>query len=323
MDYKDYYSVLGVDRKASQDDIQKAYRKLARKYHPDVNSSEEAEDRFKEIGEAYEALKDPERREKYDRYGSAWKAAQRGGAPPPGYEDFRFDMNDLGGGGFGGGSGFSSFFDMLFGGGRPGAGGGPGMGGGSPFGGAGSPFGGAAAMNLDQEAKLALSLEEAAGGGKREITLADPGGSQRTYTVNIPAGVRPGGRIRLRGKGKVGPNGQRGDLYLRVDVLPHPRFRLDGYNLRTNLDITPWEAALGSQVPVDTLNGQLQVKIPAGSSSGRTIRLKGQGFPIPAGGKGNLLAEIRIVVPDELGDEEKELFEKLAETSDFQPETRT
>ncbi len=323
MEYKDYYSILGVTRDASQDEIQKAYRKLARKYHPDVNASSEAEGKFKEVGEAYEALKDPERRSKYDRYGSAWRAAQRGGAPPPGAEEFRFDFGDLGGfgqGGFGpggfsgggfGGSGFSSFFDMLFGGGRPGRpGGGPGAG----------PF---ASQGSDQEAMLALNLEEAARGGKREITLADPATAERkTYTVNIPAGVRPGGRIRLRGKGAPSRSGgPRGDLYLKIELLPHPRFRLEGYDVRTFIDVTPWEAALGGQVHVEALGGRLAVRIPAGSSSGRTIRLKGQGFPTADGGRGDLLAEIRILVPEALSSRERELFEELAAASAFRART--
>jgi len=325
LEYKDYYATLGVSRDASQDDIQKAYRKLARKYHPDINSSPEAEGRFKEIGEAYEALKDPGKRSKYDRYGNAWKAAQRGRTSPPGFEDFaHFDFSDSGsgfggsgfggGGGFGGGSGFSSFFEMLFGGARPGAG--PHPGGASPF----VREGG----SLDQEATLALSLEEAVSGGKREITLTDTAsGQRRTYTVNIPPGVRPGGRIRLRGKGAQGQGGgARGDLYLRIDVLPHPRFRLEGDHLRTTLEVTPWEAVLGSQVAVETLNGRLGVRIPPGSSSGRTIRLRGQGFPLPSGGKGDLLAEIRIVVPTEITEKERKLFEELAELSPFRPESR-
>jgi curved DNA-binding protein len=310
LDYKDYYATLGVSRDASPDDIQKSYRKLARKFHPDVNASPEAEDRFKEVGEAYAVLKDAEKRSKYDRYGTAWKAAQRGGSPPPGFEDahFDFDLGDLGGGFGPGASGFSSFFDMLFGGSHPG----------------GGPRGATRVewpqAGVDQEATLVLSLEEAAAGGKREITVSDPsGGGRKTYTVTIPAGVRPGGRIRLRGKGASRGSGPRGDLYLKVEVLPHPRFRLDGPNIRTTLEVTPWEAALGSQVPVETLNGRLSVKIPPGSSSGRTIRLKEQGFPLPAGGKGDLLAEIRIVVPEELSARERELFEELARESPFQP----
>ncbi len=306
MDYKDYYAVLGIKRGASQDEIQKAYRKLARKFHPDVNSSPEAEDKFKEVGEAYEVLKDAEKRAKYDQYGSAWKAAQRGGAPPPGYENFRFDFGNMGEGGGFDSSGFSSFFDMLFGGGGRGARG-------------RSRPAAAARGGVDQEASIVLTLEEAAQGGKREIAVTDPMGNRKSFKVSIPAGVRPGGRIRLRGKGgERTPGGPRGDLYLKIDLMPHPHFRLDGHTIRTTLDITPSEAALGSQVPVETLQGRLQVRIPAGTSSGRTIRLRGKGFPKNSGGDpGDLLAEIRIVVPETLTDREKELYTELAEVSQF------
>lgn len=306
MEYKDYYAILGVEKSASQDEIQKAYRKLARKYHPDVNTAPKAEDKFKEIGEAYEALKDPEKRAKYDRYGSAWKEAQRGGPSPPGFEGFDFDgmRGGFSGGGFGGDSGFSSFFDMLFGG-RPGA--------------RGATVDSFGAGGLDREATLVLSLEEAAAGGKRELTFEDPAGEGRkTYTINIPPGVRPGGRMRLRGKGASSArSGARGDLYLKLDVQPHPRFNLEGSDLRCTLEVTPWEAALGSQVPVDTLTGRLTVRIPPGSSSGRVVRLREQGFPNPEGGRGDLLAEIKIVIPDSLSDRERELFQQLAEASSF------
>jgi len=307
LDYKDYYALLGVARGASQDEIQKAYRKLARKYHPDVNNSPEAEDKFKEVGEAYEVLKNADKRAKYDQYGSAWKAAQRGGSPPPGYENHRFDFGKMGeAAGFDfGSSGFSSFFEMLFGGGR-GARGGP------------RPAT-AARGGVDQEATIVLTLEEAAQGGKREIAVSDPMGNRKSFKVAIPAGVRPRGRIRLRGKGgERAPGGPRGDLYLKIDLMPHPHFRLDGHNIRTTLDITPAEAALGSQVPVETLNGRLQVRIPAGTSSGRTIRLRGKGFPKSSGGDhGDLLAEIRIVISEALSERERELYEELSEVSSF------
>lgn len=320
MEFKDYYAVLGVDRKASQDEIQRAYRKLARKLHPDVNKGPDADARFKEIGEAYEVLKDPEKRVKYDRYGAAWKAREHGTPPPPGYEDVRFDfdLGDLGGFG-GGGSGFSSFFEMLFGSGararRPQAAG--------PFG-FEVPFDGGRGGG-DQEATIALPLESAITGGKQEIALTEPGtGERRTYTVNIPPGVRPGGRIRLRGKGAPSRgNGPRGDLYLRVEVLPHPRYRLEGNDLRTTLEVSPWEAALGGQVTLDTLQGRLGVRIPPGSSSGRLVRLRGQGFPTSNGERGDLLAEIKIVVPETLSASERELFEKLAATSEFRARAGT
>ena len=318
MDYKDYYAILGVKKDAPEDEIQKAYRKLARKFHPDVNKAPEAETKFKEIGEAYEVLKDPDKRQKYDQYGSAWKRAQQtGGGVPPGWEGFDFGQ----GGGFGGGSGdFSSFFDMLFGGARPGARGrgaagfpgGFGGGGGQGFGGQG--FGGGG----DSEATITLSLEEAVRGGKREIVLSDPNtGQRKTLSVRIPEGVRAGQRIRLAGQGQPGINGQAGDLYLKIEIEPDPRYKVDGANLQTTVAVTPWEAALGADADVQTLDGPVRVKIPAGSSTGKRIRLRGRGLPQSGGEKGDLLAEIRIVVPEKLSERERELFEQLAEASSF------
>ncbi len=216
MEYKDYYSTLGVSKQASPDEIQKAYRKLARKYHPDVNRGSGAEDRFKEITESYEVLKDAEKRQTYDRFGKDWKSFRGGGAPPPGFDNVHFDF------GGGGGSGFSSFFEALFG----GAGGGNpfgGAGGGGPFAG-GDPFGGGfrgggAGFNSrgqDQEARIVLTVEEAFRGGKREISVTDPmTGEVKSYTINLPRGVKPGQRIRLAGRGGPGGGGGAGgDLYL-------------------------------------------------------------------------------------------------------------
>jgi curved DNA-binding protein len=304
LDYKDYYAILGVKKDAPEDEIQKAYRKLARKFHPDVNKAPEAETKFKEIGEAYEVLKDPDKRQKYDQYGSAWKRAQQTGGTPPGWEGFDFGQ----GGGFGGGSGdFSTFFDMLFGGARQGARGGRGAGF-QGFGGGGG----------DTEATISLSLEEAVRGGKREITLSDPNtGQRKTLSVRIPEGVRAGQRIRLSGQGQPGMNGQAGDLYLKIEVEPDPRYKVDGANLQTTVAVTPWEAALGVDAEVQTLDGPVRVKIPAGSSTGRKIRLRGRGLPQANGDKGDLLAEIRIVVPEKLSERERELFEQLAEASSF------
>jgi curved DNA-binding protein len=316
LEYKDYYATLGVKKDASQDEIQKAYRKLARKFHPDVNKAPEAEVKFKEIGEAYEVLKDEDKRQKYDQYGSAWKRAQQTGAPPPGWEGINFDFGGMGGqGGFGGGE-FSSFFDMLFGG-RRGAGGGAGFGGHPGFGGAGAGFRGSGG---DSEATLSISLEEAVRGGKREIALADPNtGQRKTLSVKIPEGVRAGQRIRLAGQGQPGMGGgPAGDLYLRIEIEPDPRFRVEGSDLHTSVPVAPWEAALGGDAEVQTLDGPVRVRIPAGSSSGRRIRLRGRGLSQAGdGAKGDLLAEIRIMVPDQLSERERELFEQLAEASSF------
>jgi curved DNA-binding protein len=311
LEFKDYYSTLGVPKSAPQDDIQKAYRKLARKYHPDVNRGPQAEAKFKEISEAYEVLKDADKRSTYDRYGSAWRDAARSGGAPPGF-DYQFDFGD--GAGFGG-SGFSSFFDMLFGN-RGGRGPNPFAGaGGSPFG----DFGGGrgAPRGQDQQVKIALTLEEAAKGGQRDITVSDMVGRSRTYSVNVPAGIKPGQKVRLPGRGGPGAGGgPAGDLYLVVDLKPHEQFRLEGVDLHTDLRVSPWEAALGAEVPVRTLNGTVKIRIPAGSSSGRKIRLRGKGFPA-RDRTGDLYAEIKVMVPDRLTDREKELFEELDRVSGF------
>ena len=313
MQVKDYYDILEVSKAASQDEIQSAYRKLARKYHPDVNPDDSAaEERFKELGEAYEVLKDSEKRAAYDQYGSAWKAAQQaGGATPSGVDGFEFDLSGMSSETH---SSFSDFLGDLFGAGRrwrstwqdnensapswsweiPGA---------------------------DREATLALTLEEAAEGGQREITLTEPStGQPKTYMVTIPPGMQPGQRIRLAQQGEAG-HGEAppGDLYLKVKLLPHDRFRLKGRDLYTPLSVTPWEAMLGAEVRLPTLKGEVAIKIPPGTSSGRTMRLKGKGYPDRRHGAGDLYAEIKIVVPEELTESETELLEKLAQVSSFEP----
>jgi curved DNA-binding protein len=320
MEFKDYYATLGVGKNATQEEIQRAYRKLARKYHPDVNKTPGAEEKFKELGEAYEVLKDPDKRAKYDRYGAAWKAAQQGGGtPPPGYEDVWSDFGRATeGGGF---SDFSSFFEQLFGTGRRRSTGRRGRGRGAEAPGWQWEW---VARGEDQEARLSLTLEEAASGGQREIALTDAAtGQVKTCVVNIPRGMRPGQRIRLAGQGGRGSgNASAGDLYLHVEILPHPIFRLEGKDLYTALSVTPWEAALGAEVLLPTLGGAVHVKIPAGSSSGRKIRLRGKGFPDTRGEPGDLYAEIRIVVPESLSAQERKLFEELARVSPFTPRTR-
>lgn len=322
MEYKDYYATLGVPKNASPAEIQRAYRKLARKHHPDVNKSPGAESRFKEINEAHQVLSDPEKRAQYDRFGSAWKEAQRTGAPPPGFEEVfsRFGFGGpRAGGGRGiefdfGGEGFSSFFEALFG---PGAGGQPGGRAGRRAWG----FGGGSGQGADREARIAITLEEAALGGRRQITLQDPeSGARRTLRVNLPAGIRPGRRVRVAAQGGGGRAGApRGDLYLTVEVLPHPRFRLEGTDLHTVLPVSPWEAALGGRAEVATLDGSVAVRIPPGSSSGRRIRLRGRGFPDGKGGRGDVYAELRIVLPEALSERERALFEQLAASSSFRP----
>lgn len=316
MKFQDYYKTLGVDKSASESEVQKAYRKLARKFHPDINKDPEAEVRFKEINEAYEVLKDPEKRKKYDQFGSAWKQAQRTGGPPPGFEGVRFDFGD--GSDFGA-SGFSSFFESLFGGGSPFGGGGFS---GSPFEGGRRGQGGARRRprsGQDLESKVRLGLEQAAHGGKHKLTVSDPlSGSQRDLTVTIPAGILPGQKIRLSGQGGEGFGGaERGDLFLTVEIGPDSHFRLEGRDLHATLPITPWEAALGTEAAIRTLDGPITVRIPPGSSTGRKIRLRGKGYPARAG-TGDLYVELKVVVPTEMSTRERELFEELAAVSTFQ-----
>jgi curved DNA-binding protein len=304
--YHDYYETLGVPRDASADDIRRAYRKMAREYHPDVNKDPGAEDRFKQLAEAYEVLRDPEKRERYDRLGANWRAGEDvSGAQGFGEGGFRDVHVD-----FGEGGDFSDFFESLF---------------GARRGGGGArrradPFGGFAMRGGDHEAVLDLTLEEAAAGGHRNITLGDG----RSYDVSIPKGVRDGQRIRLAGEGGQGTDGgPPGDLFLRVRIAPHPRFRLDGTDLRVDLPVSPSEAALGAVVPVPTLTGSARVRVPAGSSTGRRLRLRGEGMPTKGGGHGDLYAELRIMVPKQLDERQRELYEQLAAASDFDPREAT
>jgi curved DNA-binding protein len=302
--FQDYYEALGVSRDATADEIRQAYRKLARTYHPDVNKERDAEDRFKQISEAYDVLRDPDKRERYDRFGSNWRAGQDvSGAS--GFED-AFRAGD----GFGdarvdfGDSDFSDFFENVFGR-RRGAGGGR------------AGFDGFSMRGNDREAVLELALEEAARGGKRWLSLGDG----RSLEVDIPRGVRDGQRIRLAGEGGAGAGGgPPGDLFLRVRLKPHPRFRVEGRDLYVDLAVSPWEAALGAQVPVPTLEGNAQVKVPSGSSSGRRLRLRGQGLPGSGGAQaGDLYVVLTIRVPKKLTKKERELFERLASVSKFDP----
>jgi curved DNA-binding protein len=306
--FQDYYEALEVPRTASAEDIRSAYRKLARKYHPDVNKEPGAEDRFKQISEAYEVLRDEEKRARYDRLGANWKAGQdvsdadgfgEGFPTGDGFGDVRVD--------FGSGD-FSDFFEGFFGsrGTRRGARGATGRAG----------FDGFSMRGGDQEAVLELTLEEAATGGKRRISLGDG----RDFEVEIPRGVRDGQRIRLSGQGSAGPGGgPPGDLYLRVRIKPDPRFRVDGRHLYVDLPVAPWEAALGAEVPVQTLSGSVTLKVPAGSSTGRRLRLRGQGLPGPDGSAGDLYAVLAVHVPKRLTKKERELFEQLADVSKFDP----
>jgi curved DNA-binding protein len=302
--FQDYYEALEVSRDASQDEIRQAYRRLARRYHPDVNKDAGAEDRFKRVSEAYEVLRDPEKRARYDRLGENWRAGQDvSGASG-------FDQAFRAGNGFDdvhaefGGGDFSDFFEGLFGRRRGTRG-------------ARTGFERFSMGGSDHEAVLDLGLEEAASGGKRWLSLDDG----RSIEVDIPRGVRDGQRIRLAGEGGAGVGGgPPGDLFLRVRLKPHSRFRVEGRDLYVDLAVSPWEGALGAEVPVPTLEGNAQVKVPPGSSSGRRLRLRGQGLPGSRGTPaGDLYAVLTIRVPKKLTKKERELFERLASVSKFDP----
>ncbi|MCF7552342.1 DnaJ C-terminal domain-containing protein [Pseudonocardia sp. WMMC193] len=320
---RDFYDVLGVSRDAGADELQQAFRRLARQNHPDVNKDPGAEERFKEINEAYSALSDPELRKRYDRFGEDFRrvpddweervGAGVGGRAGGGRRATWTSGGTDGDGGFGGGfEGFEGFDgidleDLL----------------GGMFGGRGRGTRAGRTAGADQEAQLPLTVEEAYRGGRKEITLNGPEGP-RTYTVTIPPGVTDGRRIRLAGEGGQGlGEGPAGDLYLVVRLRPHPRFRVEGRTIRVELRLAPWEAALGATVPVATPWGETTVTVPPGSSSGRRLRLRGQGMPNPRGQPGDLFAEIRIMVPTRLDDRERELYAQLAASSSFDPRRTT
>jgi len=297
MEFQDYYETLGVARNATDDEIKAAYRKLARKYHPDRNSEAGAEDRFKAVSEAYEVLKDAEKRQQYDALGANWKNGQNF-RPPPGWETH-------GGGGFGGASGFSDFFETLFGQGFQAG----------DFGGH-NPFGGQPARPSPQTARISVSLEDVFNGVKRRLTVNDAGGA-RQIDVQIPKGVRSGQKIRLTGQGRLGAGGQRGDLLLEVDIKPHPVFELDGRDVRVTVPITPWEAGLGSKLDVPTLGGTVTLKVPPGARTGQSLRLRGRG--LPGNPAGDQLVTLQIQTPPANTKEEKDFYEKMAAAFSFNP----
>ena len=332
--FRDYYEVLGVSKTASEDEIKKAYRKLARKLHPDVNPGDNtAEEKFKELNEAYEVLSDPEKRKRYDALGQNWKAGADF-TPPPEWEGMRVEYGDIGdifgegrgAGGSRGAGGFSDFFESMFGGSR------------SPRSGAGFRMRG-----QDVEAEITITLEEAHRGAKRTISLQstetcpDCKGTgkkddkpcptcrgaglvsrPKSLEITIPAGVRDGTVIRLAGQGDAGAGGgPAGDLYLHVRLGPHPLFTITGDDVQMELPVAPWEAALGTRVSVPTLEGSVDMTIPAGTQGGKRLRLRGQGLNRRGGGRGDLYVKLKIVIPPKLTPKEKELFEKLAAESRF------
>jgi curved DNA-binding protein len=343
---RDYYEILGVKRSASEDEVKKAYRKLARKFHPDLNPGDKAaEEEFKQVQEAYDVLSDAENRKLFDQYGENWRAVKAGaGAPPPGWSpgvgasggrwststggapggfDFsEFDFSGLGGGGAGGFDVFEEMFGRARGGRtrRP-------------------------TRGRDVEAELELSLEEAHRGGKHTLQLqvaeACPdckgtgakdnkpcptcGGAgqvlkPKTIEVNIPAGVRDGSRIRLAGQGGAGSNGTApGDLYLLIRLRPHPLFTVRGDDLEVELPITPWEAVLGAKVDVSTIDGKVEMTIQPGAQTGQRLRLRGQGLNRRKGGRGDEYVRLKIAAPKEVSAEERRLYEELKRTSHFNP----
>ncbi len=315
VEYKDYYKILGVDRKASQEEISKAFKKLARKHHPDLNPGDKtAEAKFKEAGEAYEVLKDPEKRKLYDQLGPNWQQGQNF-QPPPGFENTRFRYS---GGGAGGPGDFSDFFETLFGGGGGARGGFSGFGGG---------FQQRPRRGQDVEVSYEIGLEQAYAGGPQSVNLQEhvPGADgypvmqTRTLKVNIPPGVKDGQKIRLAGQGSPGgPGGEPGDLYLRIRLREHPHFKVKDDNIVYDLPLAPWEAALGTTVRVPTLDGAVEMKIPPGVGSGARLRVRGKGLGA-AGKRGDQLVRVMIQSPKSVSDEAKRLWEQLAKVSHFSP----
>lgn len=306
--FRDYYETLGVSKTASEDEIRSAFRKLARKYHPDVAKDKKtAEEKFKQINEAYEVLSDPEKRRKYDELGANWN--QPGGFQPswgagqPG-GGFQRWSTDNGGVEFEfGGTGFSDFFEAFFGGGR----------GRSAFGGFGQRT--AAERGNDVEADIMVTLEEALNGATRQVTLRR-GGSKKTetYQVKIPRGVREGQRIRLAGQGEAGERGGKsGDLFLRVRLAKHPDFSVEGSDLVHDIKIAPWQAVLGAELVVPTLEGNARLKLPAGTQGGQRFRLRQRGLPGVSGQRGDLYVVTQIQLPKKLTERERELWQQLAQ----------
>jgi DnaJ-class molecular chaperone len=341
----DYYGVLNVGRSATEDQIKAAYRKLARKFHPDLNPGDKAaEERFKELQEAYDVLSDKEKRKLYDQYGENWRAVQQGCAAPPGWEGFRargegtptagfdfggFDFRDFRSGA-GGAGGFDIFEELL---GRAG----------------GGARGGRARRSRrgqDIEAELELSLEEAHRGGRRTLQMQTAeicqtcqgagatvgnqicqtcrGAGQtlkpKTIDVNIPAGVRDGSTVRLAGQGGAGVEGaQAGDLYLHVRLRPDPVFNVRGDDLEVEIRLAPWEAVLGAKIEVPTLEGRVEMTIPAGARSDQRLRLRGQGLNKRRGGRGDVYVRLKVVTPREVNGEERRLYEELRRVSRFNP----
>ena len=300
MKYKDYYKILGLARGASDDEIKKAYRKLARKYHPDVSKEANAKERFQEVGEAYETLRDKEKRAAYDSLGSGFRPGQDFRPPPDWFDRFGAgraeDLRDVD---------LSDLFESM-----------------GIFGRAAGRRGGfgrnVPIPGEDYEVTVRIGLEEAYRGTERAFQL-----NGHELRARIPRGATDGQRLRLRGKGGPGANGgPPGDLYLQIALEPHPLYRASGHDLEIEVPLAPWEAALGAQVDVPTLEGRVSMKVPQGSKGGQKLRLAGKGLPRPGGGAGDLYAVLNIVVPATLTERERKLFEELREASRFDPRVR-
>ncbi len=323
--YKDYYESLGVPRTASDEEIKKSFRKLARQYHPDVaKDKKKAEEKFKEINEAYEVLGDPAKRKKYDELGANWKSGAEF-RPPSGWEHFSGGQNFRGRGGAGGdfethfgGTGFSDFFEELFGarmrGSTGGFGGSPGF--------SEEEF---AARGRDIEGDILVTLEEAMRGSVRAVNIRHAAGRSvktETHQVKIPAGVTDGQKLRVAGRGEAGPGGgAAGDLYLRVRLAKHPDFEVVDHDLIHEAELAPWEAVLGANLSVPALDGRVNIKIPPGTQNGQKLRVRERGLPVRNGTRGDLIVITRIAVPAKVTETEKKLWEQLARESKFNPRT--
>lgn len=318
MEFKDYYKILGVAEDATADEIKKSYRKLARKYHPDVSKEPNAEDKFKDVGEAYEALSDPEKRARYDQIRQYGAGGQFN--PPPGWDNgFEFRGN------FQGAEGFSDFFEKIFGGG----GFGHGSFGGSPFGqgqhfGQGQPFGHGhahqprAQRGEDSHASIDIDILDSYQGASRRIHLQSPDGKSHAIDIKIPKGITEGQRLRLKGQAAPSPYArQAGDLYLEIHFKSHAYFRVDGKDIYLECPIAPWEAALGAEITVPTLGGKINLKVPANSQTGKKLRLKGRG--LPGAQAGDQYVVLNIAIPEATTDKAKAFYQQMATTLPFDP----